>query len=315
MKIVIVNKTDAQGGAAIAAKRLKEALSKNGEEPVMLVQKKHTQDENTFTTKKGLAAKYFEFALFVIERLYFYFSEKSKAVRFAFSPAVSGENITRNQWIRNADIIHIHWFNQGFLSLKNVKQILKLNKPVVWTLHDMWAFTGGCHYSGTCENYRQYCGNCSFVKHPGNQDLSSKIWKRKEKIFKKANIRIVTCSEWLAQKARQSSLLQRFTISSIPNPIDTDLYFPKSKADIRNKLNLPLNKKLILFGSANIMDQRKGLNYLLQALQKLKDENALTAENIEIVLFGKSDADFISQIPFNVYDMGMIKGDLNINDI
>jgi glycosyltransferase involved in cell wall biosynthesis len=315
MHVVIVNKTDKNGGAAVAANRLVKALTVNGVDVTMLVQCKSSDDLHVKSFRKGRFGKYIEFLLFVVERLYFYFFEKSRSVRFAFSPAIAGENISKNKFLKDADIIHLHWFNQGFLSLKNLKQIIKLNKPIVWTLHDMWAFTGGCHYSGDCENYKEDCGNCKFLKKPYQKDLSFKILKKKKKILEAANITFVTCSEWLAQKARESSLLKGFTIESIPNPINTSVYFTKNKQKTREKLMLPLDKKLILFGSANIMDERKGLKYLLSALQMLKQENHEIADSIEIVLFGKSNEEFNAQIPFNVYNKGLIFNEQDIIEL
>jgi glycosyltransferase involved in cell wall biosynthesis len=315
MNIVIINKSDLQGGAAIAANRLKNALAKSGIQVSMLVQKKASNDSSVYISRKGKAGKYAEFLFFVLERLYFWFYEKSKAVRFAFSPAIAGENISKHHLVKNADIIHLHWFNQGYLSLKTLKKLLSPGKPVVWTLHDMWAFTGGCHYSGDCENYKTACGHCKFLKTPGANDLSNEIWQKKKKMLEKSDIYFVTCSEWLANRARESSLLKNAKIVSIPNPIDTSLYYPRNKQRARENLKLPINRKLILFGAANIMDERKGLNYLLLALKKLKEENSALAETIDVVLFGKSDPEFISRIPFRIHDLGLISNVLDIIEI
>ncbi|RLD83483.1 MAG: glycosyl transferase group 1, partial [Bacteroidetes bacterium] len=153
MKVVLVNKSDRTGGAAVACRRLQKALQKAGADAKLLVQEKNDDDQTVKITGTGFWKRKKNFLLFVLERFYFLFYEASKEIRFAFSPAIAGENIYKNNLIKEADIIHIHWFNQGFLSLKNLKRLIALNKPIVWTLHDMWAFTGGCHYSGDCENY------------------------------------------------------------------------------------------------------------------------------------------------------------------
>jgi glycosyltransferase involved in cell wall biosynthesis len=315
MKIVIVNKSDKGGGAAVAAKRLMDALLANGIDVSMLVQQKFTENKNVHAIKKGKNGKYIEFLLFVMERLYFYFYEKSKSIRFAFSPARFGQNIAKNKLVADADIIHIHWFNQGYLSLKNLRQLLALNKPVVWTLHDMWAFTGGCHYTGQCENYKTKCGNCKFLKKPKATDLSYRVLNKKAKIVQNKTIQFVTCSQWLAGKAGESALLKNAKITSIPNPIDTNFYIPKNKHEIREKRNLPVAKKLILFGAASITDERKGLKYLLSALELIKKEQTELASGIEIVLFGKSNQDFVGQIPFKVHLLGVISSEIEIVDI
>ena len=315
MKIVIISKSDTTGGAAIAAKRLKDALQANGHNVNMLVQEKESNDPTIYTTGDSSLKKKWNFVLFVIERLYFLFFEKSKAIRFAFSPAIAGEDISSHTLVKQADIIHIHWFNQGYLSLNGLKKLIKLNKPIVWTLHDMWAFTGGCHYSGDCENYKFACGNCKFLKHPGSRDLSTKIYKKKVKTLKGSNIQFVTCSNWLSDKAKQSSMLQGFNIQSIPNPIDTITFSPKEKTVVRHNLGLPLDKKLILFGSANIADERKGLKYLIEALKKLDQDEHFSKNDLEIVMFGKSNEELLSQISYKISNLGIVKGENSIADV
>ncbi len=312
MKILIINKSDTTGGAAIAARRLKDALQANNHEVKMLVQEKLSNDSSILSTTTGKFKKYYNLWLFILERLYFLFHEKSKDIRFAFSPAIAGEDISKHPLVKEADVIHIHWFNQGYLSLKSLKKLLKLNKKIVWTLHDMWAFTGGCHYAGNCSNFEISCGNCKFLKKPGQKDLSSRILKRKQKILENSNLQIVTCSNWLANKARKSSLLKNIDVKAIPNPIDISVFKPSDKSELRNQLNLPQEKKLILFGAANIMDERKGLKYLVEALKKLKEKNTQLAEESEILLFGKSNEEFLKQLPLKINNLGLIFGEQNI---
>lgn len=305
MKIVLVNKSDRVGGAAVACRRLQKALIKTGVDVKLLVQEKYDNDQTVEVTGTGFLKKKRNFLLFVLERFYFLFYEASKEIRFAFSPALAGENIHKNSLIKNADIVHIHWFNQGFLSLKNLKRLITLNKPIVWTLHDMWAFTGGCHYSGDCENYTDNCGNCPFIKNPSEKDLSYKILQKKRAILKDANITFVTCSYWLKGKAKESSLLKDFKVVSIPNPIDRKQFYPMDKQLIRQKLSLPTDKKLILFAAANISDKRKGLSYLLEALELIEKYNSKPVD-LEIVTFGKSDDTVFNDLPFRVHNLGVL---------
>ncbi len=312
MKILIINKSDTVGGAAIAARRLKDALQASNHSVKMLVQEKLTNDESIYSTTNGKFKKYYNFCLFILERLYFLLFEKSKAIRFAFSPAIAGEDISKHPLVKEADVIHVHWFNQGFLSLKGLNKLLKLNKKIVWTLHDMWAFTGGCHYAGDCQNYESNCGNCKFLKNPGQNDLSSKILKRKQQVLANKNLQIVTCSNWLANKAKNSYLLKNADVTAIPNPIDTSTFKPIDKITLRNQLQLPDNKKLILFGAANVMDERKGLRSLVEALKKLKEENIELANESEILLFGKSNEEFLKQLPLKVNNLGVIRGEQNV---
>jgi len=315
VKILIINKSDSVGGAAIAAKRLKDALQANGHSVKMLVQEKLLNDDSIYSTANGKFKKYYNFLLFILERLYFLFFEKAKDIRFAFSPAIAGEDISNHPLVKEADVIHIHWFNQGFLSLKGLNKLLRLNKKIVWTLHDMWAFTGGCHYAGECKNYENNCGECKFLKKPGKNDLSSQILKKKRKILSNKKLQIVTCSEWLAKKARSSRLLKDIEVTAIPNPIDTSVFYPKDKTALRKQMGLPEDKKLILFGAANVMDERKGIKYLIGALEKLKQKNLQLTNESEILLFGKSNEVFLQQLPLKVNNLGLIKGEQNIANV
>ncbi|MEN8119673.1 MAG: glycosyltransferase family 4 protein [Bacteroidota bacterium] len=305
MKVVLVNKSDRTGGAAVACRRLLNAINKDGVDVKLLVQEKNDEDLTVEATGTGFWKKKMNFLFFILERLYFLLYEASKEIRFAFSPAIAGENIHKNNLIKNANIVHVHWFNQGFLSLKNLKKLIALNKPIVWTLHDMWAFTGGCHYSGDCENYKVNCGNCPFIKKPSEKDLSYKILKKKKAILKGANIIFVTCSHWLKEKAKESSLLEGFKVVSIPNPIDQKQFYPMDKKRVREKLSLPNNKKLILFAAANVSDKRKGLSYLLKALGLMVKNNSKSVD-IEIVTFGKSDDAVFNNLPFEIHNLGVL---------
>ena len=270
MQITILSTFDNQGGAAIAASRLNKALNHKGLTSNVLVQDKKGEDVTTQSITNTWFQKKMVLVRFALDRLQFVFYEKSKDVRFSFSQATIGVDISSHQLIQQSDVIHLHWINFGFLSLNSLEKLFKTNKPVVWTLHDMWAFTGGCHYSGDCENYLNACGNCvPFLKNPSDTDLSNQVWQRKADIFKKSNFTVIACSEWLAQKARQSSLLQGKTILSIPNPIDTQVFYPIEKAIARKHFGLSPDKKYILFAAAKVGDVRKGFVYFEKALSLL----------------------------------------------
>ncbi len=305
MKIVLVNKSDRVGGAAVACRRLHQALFKTGSDVKLLVQEKTDRDATVQSTGEGFWHKKKAFLLFLLERLYFFFYEASKEIRFAFSPAVAGENIHKNLLVKNADIIHIHWFNQGFLSLKSLNRLIKTGKPIMWTLHDMWAFTGGCHYTGACKNFSNNCGNCPFLKKPSEKDLSYKILQKKKAILKGANITFVTSSQWLKREADKSMLLKDFNVLSVPIPIDMNIFHASDKQTVRQKLSLPKNKKLILFAAANISDKRKGLSYLLEALKLIEDNNS-NFSDIEILTFGKSDDAAFKNLSFKVHNLGVL---------
>lgn len=314
MKILLINTDDAMGGAAIACLRLLAILEQTeGIEVTMLVQEKKRDNPNVKAIAKTWLQKKLAFERFVRERLYFNFQEKNKEIRFAFSPANSGIDISEHPLVQEAEIIHLHWINFGFLSLKSLEKLFALNKPIVWTLHDMWAFTGGCHHSGDCENYEDSCGNCvQYLKNPSPTDLSNKVWQRKNAILdhsirlrSKHNITIVGCSHWLSNRAKNSSLFKDFLVNTIPNPLDTSVFSPQNKAEARIKLGLPIDKKLILFVAAKVSVIWKGFSYFKEALEILKVQH-FQHQEIELVILGECDGETIQKLPFKAHSLGRI---------
>ncbi len=297
------------GGAAVASLRLFKALNKNGVDVKMLVQDgSNTTASNITVLAKSFIDKKLSFARFAQERLLFLRQEKNKELRYAFSPANVGIDISKHPDVQEADIIHINWINQGFLSLKSLESLFQLGKPIVWTLHDMWVFTGGCHYAGYCHGFLENCGNCPQLKSPDRNDISSVQFYSKLNIYKRRNLSIVTCSKWLKSLASESSLLRDKTIKSIPNPLDTTVFKPLDKKACRISENLPTNKKLILFGAANVNDTRKGMSFLIEALQLFKQRYADYAPQIELVIFGKVNPATLETIPFEKHLLNYVSG-------
>jgi glycosyltransferase involved in cell wall biosynthesis len=307
MKATLINTSDAGGGAPAACMRLLKALQAKQVNVKLQVQEKRTGESRVDSIGDNFFGRLKAKFNFFYERLPFiWFRAKDRSVRFAFSTADAGTDISKQPDIVNADILHLHWTNSGFLSINNLKQLFELGKPVVWTLHDMWSFTGGCHYSGDCDHFINQCGNCWMLRSLDNDDLSHTGWLRKTEMLKAAkNLVFVTCSHWLADVARTSSLLKDFRIETIPNPIDTTIFFAKDNTAARAKWNISPQSKIILFGAANIMDRRKGITYLVDALNELKNSYN-NVHDIEIVIFGKNKSFDVSLFPFKVYEAGII---------
>jgi len=315
MKISLINTSDSGGGAAVACIRLLKAL-KGKVKVNMLVQHKNSLDSSVLSVLKFKLDFYLAKLNFLLERIPFIaFYEKNKAVRFAFSTANVGMDISKNTAIIQSQILHFHWINQGFLSINNLQKLIDLQKPIVWTLHDMWTFTGGCHYAGNCTNFMKQCGNCKFLIRPSEFDISKKGWVLKQKLLSKnTNITFIACTNWMAEQAKNSSLLQNFNIQVIPNTIDITLYKPLNKIEIRKKWGLNANAKIILFGAANINDKRKGLAYLIEALEKLK-ANYATSFPIHIVLFGKNKMFNTSTLAFPSHNFSIINNEQQLVEI
>ena len=316
MKVTLINTTDSGGGAPLACMRLLKALELQQVDVNMLVQVKKSTEPRVKTIGINTISRLRARFNFLYERLPFIiFKAKKKALRFAFSTADIGSDISHQPDILNADILHIHWTNGGFLSVENLKHLVNTGRPVVWTLHDMWAFTGGCHYSGECNHFIKHCGNCWMLRYPGECDISFEGWIKKKDLLISANeIVFVTCSNWLAGVAKTSSLLRNFRIETIPNPIDTEIFAVKNKIAARAKWNIDPLSKVILFGAANITDRRKGLAYLVEALNDLKSKYPET-KNTEIVIFGKNKSFDVRLLPFKVYELGIINSQNDLADI
>jgi len=317
VKIILVNKTDSKGGAAIACNRLLKALDSHLLEAKLLVQEKYIIDELIETTTNSSYKKFSNFFNFAFEKFLFLFHERSKDIRFAFSVANTGEDISKNKTLKEADIIHLHWINAGFLSLDSLKKIFKTKKPIIWTLHDMWAFTGGCHYSLNCTGYKSTCSHCPFLRKPSGKDLSNRHFNNKIDIYSEAkNLTFVTCSNWLGNIARESMMLKDFRIETIPNPININIFKPTDKAIARHNLQLPSDKILILFGAANVLDKRKGLKYFSGAMNFLSENHPELKDKIELVVFGKkSAANEMLDLPFKVNSLSVISSEEKLAEL
>lgn len=312
MRVLIINTTERIGGAAIAANRLMEALKDNGIKAKMLVRNKQTDQVTVVPLKKSWRRIW----QFTWERIVIWAANGFKRENlFAVDIANMGTDITSLPEFRQADVIHLHWINQGMLSLGDIRRIIDSGKPVVWTMHDMWPFTGICHYSGSCEKYTGECHNCELLIKSHKHDLSSRVYRKKEKLYVGANITFVACSHWLEAMAKKSSLLSGQTILSIPNAINTNLFRPRAKKFAREKLNLPLDKKLLLFSSMKITDKRKGIEYLIEACKLLSRDYPECSSKIGVVVMGKHSDQYDALFPFPTYKIDYVSNEKELVNI
>ena len=311
INISLINTYYRQGGASIACTRLWQALNESGV---------HTDLLNLFSEEgvnhtsflSGRSGKLISKYHFIKERLYFLRYERDSVSRWNFSPANTGVDVSDYPPVRFASVLHLHWINHGFLSLKSLKKLSELNKPIVWTLHDMWLFTGGCHHSRGCENYLVACGNCQFLKRPYPDDLSSEIFYEKQKLLSKMKLHVVTPSKWLAERASASGLLKDKKISVIPNPLDINLYKPSEKKLAKKSLGLSEDSKVILFMAANVSSEYKGVTYLEQALRLLKQQNKDLSENIVLLVVGRVKNDVFKNYPVKIICTGAVNDEQRI---
>lgn len=264
MKILMLNTFDEIGGAARAASRLLWGERRQGIDSRLLVQHKTGAAEGVICHAGGLRrlARRMKMALGTLPvRRY------PNAPENNFSPAMLPDHLVAEIAAVNPDIAHLHWLGAGFLRLETLG---RLNKPLVWTLHDSWAFTGGCHVPFDCTRYRQTCGVCPVLGSSRENDLSRRVWRRKAQAWRDLDLTLVAPSRWLADCARSSSLFRDARVEVIPNGLETDLFRPLDKKASRDRLGLPQNRKIILFGAIRaVSDRNKGMHLLLPALRSL----------------------------------------------
>lgn len=301
MKVLIVNTSDIEGGAARAAYRLHQSLLDEGVDSQMLVQSKSSDD---FTVhgpitkiRKGVAKLRALLDSFPVR----FYKNRTKTL---FSPSwlPFSDIVSRINQI-NPDVVHLHWVADGMM---RIEDIAKIKMPIVWSLHDNWAFTGGCHIMWECERYKELCGACPRLGSEKENDLSRKIFLKKKKIISELeNIKVVGLSSWLANCARESSLFSRHNIVRLPNPINTCTYAPYDKTQARSLLNLPPNKKIIVFGAMSATsDINKGFNELSEALEQLESEST------ELVVFGSRQPQKEQGFKQKVHYLGRLHDDL-----
>ena len=314
MRVLIINTAERIGGAAIAASRLMEALKNNGIKAKMLVRDKQTDQITVVALKKTWKNIW----NFVWERLVIWSNNKFKRHDlFAVDIANTGTDITSLPEFKQADVIHLHWINQGMLSLKNIKKIIDSGKPVVWTLHDMWPITGICHHAVDCKLYTTHCSNCPQLYRKAHKDLSYWVFNKKQKLYGgiTSKITFVACSHWLEELAQNSALTKGHQVVSIPNPINTNLFRPVNKKQAREKLNLPKDKKLLLFSSMKITDKRKGIDYLVEACKILKEAKPDFCDSLAVVVVGKESQQYNALFPFSVYCLNYVSSEKELVDI
>jgi glycosyltransferase involved in cell wall biosynthesis len=313
IKVLSVNTSDRNGGAARAAYRIHCGVRSLDVDSRMFVKDKQSSDETVISLGEFEPHNLFN-------SIYKYIQNKLKNkiqhYRWGKYPHVEDVFLSdlRTVSLHGAfrkldfDLLHLHWVNLRFL---NICELKKINKPIVWTLHDSWAFTGICHYTYDCEHYLHECGNCPFLHSENQHDLSRQIWIRKKKVYRNLNLHIVTPSQWLADCVAKSSLLKGFPLTVIPNGLDTKIYSPGDKKYACEKLGLDFSRKIILFGAINPNeDKNKGFSKLLEAIESLENRGV---EKVTLAVFG-TDKPIDLSINIPIHYLGFLNTDESIID-
>jgi len=308
LKVVHLNTYDGNGGAGRACMRLNRALLSQNIDSKIIVHYKFGKNPQIGDFNTNLIQKAWTAATILLERAWA--KRYLKAVKTPFSFTWFGRSVIHHPDVKNADIIHLHWVNHGFLNPKHIAEIAKLNKPVVWTFHDSNAFTGGCHVRYTCDHFERECGDCPLLKNASPNDYSHRIWKQKNGAYQKLGFDIIAPSSWMKSSILRSSLLKDRTINQIPNTIETDIFKPQDKTEVKRKAELPEDKFILLSGfMPSRKDMHKGTSYLLESLELLKTRLGEKADQVELVVFGNRDDKNLPDFPFKTTFLGKINND------
>ncbi|MBW4608386.1 MAG: glycosyltransferase family 4 protein [Hassallia sp. WJT32-NPBG1] len=308
MKILHLSTHDTSGGAARAAYRLHKGLQYIGLDSQMLVQEKLSDDKTVIAPKirlfQGIAKTKLTFETLPL-KLY---PQRSNT---SFFTQWLPDRVVPQVAHIDPDIINLHWISAAFMQIET---LAKLKQPLVWTLHDSWGFTGGCHVIGECDRYTVSCGACPQLNSGNDWDLSRWVWKRKAKTWKDLNLTLVSPSSWLANCARSSSLFKNLRIEVIPHGLDTETFRPINQVLAREILNLPQDKKLILFGALQATsDKNKGFHLLQPSLQELSKSGWNDSWNV--VIFGASQPENPPDLGFKTHYLGHLHDNMSLASV
>jgi len=295
LKVLHIVGGNLSGGAARGAYWLHQGLRKTGIDSKILVQQTDVKDKYVVPLTNNKITKLKQIILSNLgESPTWLYKNRNRAI---LSTGFVGNNIFKTKEYKEADIINLHWINGGMLS---IFQVGKIQKPVVWTMRDMWPMTGGCHYAMDCKRYETSCGACKQLNSQNKYDLSYFVLKKKKKSFSK-NMKMVGISNWISDCAKRSMLFKDFDIRTIYNNVNTNDFSPMKKNIARNILNLPKNKKIILTGAKNLKEFHKGFDKYLEAVWQLKDKS-----NFFLLFFGNLDENIIKQSRFEYKCLGFL---------
>lgn len=301
MKILHIVAGDLSGGAARGAYWLHLGLKAQGVDSKVFTNSTITLgDKDVITIIKSKKDKAINLIRNQLDNLFTLFYPKRK--RIIFSTGFFGVDFTKTKEYEEADIIHLHWINGSFV---NMKHLSKIDKPIVWTIRDMWPITGGCHYSMECERYKTGCGNCEQLNTNSSYDLSKYILNRKKKYLPK-DIKIVGISNWLSNEAKKSELFREFDVRTISNNINTDEFFDIDKKVAKDILGIQTDKKIILVGSTSLKDFYKGFSKYLEAI------NLLDKNKYFLCFFGNVDKNIIDDLGFEYKSLGYLNDNISL---
>lgn len=302
MKVGLFSSSDIEGGGPRATFRLFQALRQTGTDASLVVQRQRSKASGVIPTQRVLGWETSRIRT-ILDRLPAVCSAPLKQPEI--SPNWVPDSMPQLASRLGFDVVNLHLVNCGFVQ---VESLARFRQPLVWTLHDMWAFTGGCSYGAGCTRFEGKCGRCPLLGEKEENDLSRRIWQRKQKAWRNLNLTIVTPSRWMKSCVQRSSLLSRYAVECIPNGINTDVFRPEDQEKARQKFGLPIHCHLVLFGAtAADSDPRKGFDLLVRALASMPREVA--GKPVVAAVFGNKAPVHIPNLEMPLRSLGSVEGD------
>ncbi|OLP18615.1 glycosyl transferase [Leptolyngbya sp. 'hensonii'] len=293
MQVLHISQSDIAGGAAIAAYRLHQGLLTQDCESRMLVGVARTVDRRIIALPRR---RWLENQLFRL----------TWPLSLSQLHCISSFDIPRHPCFQEAAILNLHNLHDGYFNYLALPALTQA-KPTVFTLHDMWSFTGHCGYSYDCDRWQRGCGACPDLQVPPalSRDTTWLEWHLKQWAYQRSKMTIVTPSHWLADQARRS-LLQSFPVQTIPYGLDTTAYQPLDPVQCRALLGISPGQRVLMFAAASLGDRRKGADLLLQALQQLP---ASLKTDLLLLVLGEQGEALAEQAGLPTLHLGYISHD------
>lgn len=293
-RLAVVAESDGPGGAGRSARELHMSFQQRGMRSRMFLSRRTTDQSNAWSAPRGMARARAKAEYEVVEM-----AARERGAWF------SAALLPDLKWLRvrayQPDVVSLHWINAGHIG---VETLSLMPRPVVWTLHDMWPLTGGCHVNGDCTRYQQACGHCPALGSSASRDLSRLTFRRKELAWRRLQPTFVVAASWMQQAVERSSLFSDAPIVTIPRPIDTATFSPESRRAARARLGLPQRAKILAAGAHGFLtDHNKGWTLLRSALEALPPQD----HQVVLLLFGVSTDAPTRVGPVTVRSRGVIE--------
>ena len=294
IKVVHLVAGELNGGAARGAYWLHSALQRIGVQSTILCNAREVPGDSSIVSVGSSLS----------DRMKFSFAKRTgnmwvklypRRQDRMFNTGFGGRNVMSRPEIIGADVVHLHWIN-GLVRIRDLKRI---EQPVIWTIRDMWPFTGGCHYSLDCDRYSTGCGKCPQLGSQRRNDLSRLVVRHKSNKLP-AHLHVVGISHWLSECARQSEIFRGATVSTISNNIDVASFFPVDQARSREFLDLDRRERIILIGAKDVTHFYKGFGHFRKALDEVDKTN------LRLLLFGNSGPQVSELLKVPVTDLGFV---------